>query len=252
MNLPMILILTVLAAVPSPSPAPTPGPAQDPCSSGGHAAILAAIDRPTLGFSACPIAWHDVLLEAGAQFNTGADTQTQLGQSIWRYGAAPRLEIDAIGPTYVNLRGPGSGYADAGAGAKWQFFRGGASMAAVDALFTVPSGAAAVTAGIPTQTLNLDYGTSSGNFGLGATAAFTHANPSVDIFTTALTNQFNQRTQWYAEGIRQFGAAGAASGGDAGLQYLLTDAIEIDAEAGALNGRSGTTRWTGFGFALRF
>lgn len=254
MNLPLILILAILATpMPSPPASPTPAPAQtDPCTTGGRTAVLATIDRPTLGFSSCSVAPRDVLLEAGAQFNTGTSPLTHLGQAIWRYGAAPRLEFDALGPDYVNLRAPGSGFADAGAGLKWQFVHGTTSTAAIDLLFTEPTGAAALTAGIPTQTFNLDYGTSFGKFGLGATAAFTRGNPSANAFTTVLTDQFNARTQWFTEGIEQFGASGSNTGADFGLQYLLSDSFEVDAEAGALNGRNGSTRWTGFGFGLRF
>jgi hypothetical protein len=232
--------------------------------------MLATLNRPTIGFSACAVKPHESVWELGYNAVRQADG-TRSGvypQGFIRFGAAPGLELDAIGPNYITQNSGGmitAGFADSGAGAKYEFFHDGSNVIAFDFLYTVPSGAPAFTAGAPIATLNFDYGRSlSPNAGFattigvqssfaatpnGASSRFASFVPSV-----AFTIQSNPRTQFYAEAFGQTKIrpdGGTLFGLDGGVQYLLAPNFEIDGEFGETVTDLVRARYFGAGIGLR-
>lgn len=257
MNFGIVLIFCALLASPSPSPAPAGRQAADPCLSEGHTSLLAALNRPTLGFSACAVKPRDIVAEMGYQNASGGAAQVQVPQGFLRAGITPGIEADLIGPAFLRNRAPGAkwGSADSGLGMKWEFAHDAAGASAVDVLYTAPTGSPAYTAGVPILTVNVDYSLAlSRQFGVGATigqsrAAFSSTTPSM-----VLTDQFNARAQIYAEAFAQSRTrpdGGALGGLDAGLQLLLGAQFEVDIEAGRTITDRVRTKYVGAGVGAR-
>ena len=122
---------------------------------------------------------------------------------------------------------------------------------ALDALFSIPSGGQAFTAGTPTQQLNIDaaYPLTS-SIGIGTTLGFaatggafantTSPTPAFARYgafipSVVVTDQLNGLTQVYAEGVGQSKVAPDLGGrlfADVGIQRLLGQYVEVDAEYG--------------------
>ncbi len=266
MNLGIILIFVALA---SPAPSPSP-PVSDPCG-GTTTNLLAALNRPTIGFSACAVKAHESVWELGYN-NVGLSDGSRTAiypQGFIRFGAGQKTEFDIIGPLYEVQRLGGNtqrGFLDMGIGAKYEFFQDESNVAAMDFLYSMPTGAPALTAGAPLATLNLDYGRSlspvsgfattigvqsSYSQGLnGRSARFTSLLPSV-----AVTTQTNPRTQFYAEAYGQTRIrpdGGTLFGMDGGIQYLLAARLEVDAEIGWTVTDLVRGHYFGVGLGLRF
>jgi len=268
MNLGIILILALLAS-PAPSPRPAATPATDPCG-GTTTGLLAALNRPTIGFSACAVKPHESVWEFG--YNNVAQSDGSHAaiypQSFIRFGFGRRLELDVIAPLYAVQQFQGTvqrGFLDSGIGAKYEFFQDESSVAAADLLYSMPTGATTFTAGAPIATLNLDYGRAlspvSGfatTIGIqssysqdlnGRSARFTSLVPSV-----AFTTQTNPRTQFYVEAFGQTRLrpdGGTLFGINGGIQYLLLPYLELDAELGQTSTDLAHTHYLGFGLGLR-
>jgi hypothetical protein len=267
MNLGIILILAISAS-PAPSASPAASPAADPCGSGGATALLSALNRPTIGFSPCAVKPGESVFELGYANQAGGAAQTTYPQGNLRFGVAPGLELDVLGPNYEIARGLSTqrGFLDSGIGAKWEAAHDARSALGFDFLYTVPSGAAAFTAGSPTATVNFDYSRSlSQRIGFGTTigvqstaaaslAGNVHRFASL-VPSVVLTDQFNPRAQLYAEAYGQTKIrpdGGTLFGLDGGLQYLLTPAIEIDVEAGRTSTDLVQAHYVGAGIGVRF
>jgi Putative MetA-pathway of phenol degradation len=248
--------LLLSAALASPTPATSPTPAPDPCG-GSHTALLAALNRPTVGFSPCAVKPQEVLLEGGYANQSGAQPESIYPQGFIRYGAARNLEVDVDAP---------SGKFDTGVGAKYEFWHNGASVLGADLLYGLPTGARGFTSGAPTETLNLDFSTPiSSQFGFGTTLGVSNfpaqaldgtvARTTSFLESVVFTNAFNARTQLYAEAfgstrIRPDG--GSLFGLDGGVQYLVTPRVEVDTElVRTLNGGL-ASHAIGFGVGLLF
>ncbi len=255
MNLGTVLIFAAtLAAAPSPAPSPPP----DPCGEGGHTSVLGAINRPTVGYSPCAVKPHEALLELGYQWSLGDVRQQQVPQGFLRFGSAHDFEWDIIGPAYLGQQTPAAayGFADAGVGAKWEIAHDGASATGIDLLLTAPTGAAAFTAGKPTETINLDYSRSlSSRLGIAATAGVVHGNGYVAALPSmVLTDQFNSRSQIYGEAFAQTktsAGGGALFGLDGGVQYVLMPRLELDMELGRTISDSARLHYYGIGVGVR-
>ncbi len=262
-NLGTILIFAALAT-PSPTPAPV-----DPCGA-PRTNLLAALNRPSVGFSSCSVKAHESVAELGYARSSGEPAQsTTYPQGFLRFGVANGLELDFIGPAYgEQLSGSAraSGFFDSGAGAKYEIWHDGSRALAADFLFTAPTGTAAFTAGAPTETLNADYSFPlSSKFGFATTLGFQSAyaaslaGPRGRFFTllpsAVVTDQWNPRAQVFLEAFGQTRTrpdGGAQFGMDAAFQYLLTPSIEIDLEAGRSASDIARAHYAGFGFGLRF
>lgn len=246
------IILIFAATIASPTPSPTP----DACG-GTHTSLLAALNRPSIGFSACAVKTGETIVEAGYA-NAAAENGliATYPQGFVRFGASNGWEVDAIA----------GGRFDSGLGAKYEFWHDGSRALATDFLYTAPTGGKAFTAGGPTETLNLDYSMPlSSRFGLastlgaqsdyaasldGGSARFFSMLPSV-----VLSDQWNPRAQAFIEAFGQTRTrpdGGAQLGWDAALQYLLVPQLEIDAEIGHTANDVTRSHYVGFGFGARF
>ena len=267
MNLGMILIL---AAAVLPSPSPSPAAVSDPCG-GSTTNLLAALNRPTIGFSACAVKPHESVWELGYNNLSLSDGSRAAiyPQGFIRFGAARKLEFDIIGPLYEVQRVGATtqrGFLDMGVGAKYEYFQDDANVAAIDLLYSFPTGAPAFTAGAPLATLNFDYGRSLSLVSGFATTIGVQSSYSQDLNgrgarffsmlpSVAFTTQANPRTQFYAEAYGQTKIrpdGGTLFGINGGLQYLLFPQMEIDAELGQTVTDSIRGHYLGVGLGLRF
>lgn len=253
----------------TPSPSPSPGPPPDVCG-GAQTSLLAALDRPSVGFSPCAVKPRERVFEIGyAQASGGDRRSATFPQGFLRFGAGPNLELDVIGPAYAlqaTSRGRTGGFQDSGLGAKYELWHHGGAAMGLDFLYTMPTGAAAFTAGAPEQTVNLDYSAPvssifsvSSTLGIqksyavsasGASGHFISELPSVLI-----TDAWNTRAQAFVEafgqtrtrpdGVSMFGV-------DANVQYLLAPPIEVDVGVGRTVTAGAPSHFAGFGFGLRF
>ena len=236
----------------SPSPSATTGPPNDPC--GGLGRLLATLNRPTIGYSACAIPPGAIVLEEGYQ-NTvqrgpAAAVQVAFPQGFERFGVTNRFELDAIGPNDNLVRAGGvvsHGFNDLGLGFKYELPPKGRFIYGVDGLFTAASGASGFTGGGPSETLDVDIAyAASPSVGVGTTLAASSssgaaANRSFARYGFALpslvlTAQIPHEYQFYAEVVAQTKLAPGQGGRvftDFGLQKLLGEYLEVDAEYGA-------------------
>lgn len=247
----MILIFgAMLTAAPSPSPSP------DPCG-GTHSNLLAALDRPSIGYSPCAAKPHETVVEAGYSNAAGASgLLATYPQGFIRYGAARNLEVDVLA----------NGRFDSGIGAKYEWWHDDTRAFATDFLYTVPTGGAAFTAGGPIATVNADYAFPlSSRFGfaatLGAQSSYAAAlNGSAGRFFSLLpsfvvSDQWNPRAQAFVELYGQTRTrpdGGALLGGDAAFQYMLAPQLELDLEMGRTANDVTRSHYVGFGFGARF
>lgn len=238
------MILIFAAALVSPAPSPTP----DLCG-GTHTNLLAALDRPSIGYSACAVKPGEFIPEAGWANTSGSS-------AFLRYGAARNLEVDGI------VGGSG----DSGFGAKYEWWHDGTRALASDFLYTVPTGASAFTAGAPVQTLTLDYTmplstvfSLASTLGAQSSYAAAQSGPGGRFISllpsVALADQWNPRAQAFVEAFAQTRTrpdGGAQFGLDAAFQYMLTPRFEIDLETGRAINDLSRSHYAGFGFGARF
>ncbi len=267
---------------PTPAPSTTPVPiaspaadAKDPC--GGSTRLLATLNRPTVGYSACAVPRGAVVLEEGyqnqSQGGTSASVTTTYPQGFERVGIADRFELDLIGPNLNRVRDRSgavtSGFSDLGLGFKYELPPGGRFTYGVDGLFTAATGSGGFGAGGPTQTLDVDVayaaspaigfgttlaGASSAGFDAsGRGARFGYFLPSF-VVTAQIPNAY----QFYAELVGQTKLAPGGGGhvfSDAGVQKLLGPDLEVDVEYGSSYTPIGGSRFqyigTGFGLRVR-
>ncbi len=249
----------MLAAAAVTAPTPSPTPAADSCATQGRTNLLAAINRPTVGYSACAVKPREALIELGFANQSGDAPAVQYPQGFLRLGIAQSVEVDLIGPAYQLGRdagAPASGFFDSGVGAKWEIAHDERGALAVDALYTVPTGAAPLSAGKPTETLNADYARSlSAAIGIATTVGVERGFAGTTLLPSlVLTDQFSSRAQTYAEAFAQSKTrpdGGALFGLDAGLQYEPAPQIEVDVEAGRTITDRSRNHYYGFGLGWR-
>ncbi len=218
--------------------------AGDPC--GGQSRLLATLNRPTIGFSACAVYPGTALFELGYQNQSGdAHTQSQYPQSFLRLGLRSRFELDVIGPNQLKQAGI-TGASDSGLGLKYELVPKGKFTLAVDGLYTGPDGNAAFSAGNASITGNLDLTYAlNATTGLGTTialsstggydAAGNHGRYGVSMPSLVISKQLRDKYQLYAEYVYSSRLApdiGGRAFVDYGVQKLLNSKFEIDAEVG--------------------
>ncbi|GAC1653336.1 MAG: hypothetical protein NVS9B12_03300 [Vulcanimicrobiaceae bacterium] len=263
----------------SPTPAPSPSPPADPC--GGDARLLATLNRPTIGYSACAVAPGTVVLEEGYQnqqqgSGSKASTLVQYPQSFTRIGIKPRFEVDIIGPYFNKLAaadGAGgltrtSGYQDGGLGFKYEFVPKGAWTIGIDGLYTGKNGSPGFTAGGATQTINVDASYAiTPTFSAGTTLAYSltsgfnaagkQSRYPVFMPSFVLTTQLADNYQLYGEYVYASRLApdiGGRAFFDFGVQHLLGKRFEIDVEQGIATTPDPTLKfnYVGIGFGVQF
>jgi hypothetical protein len=265
-----VLLAAAASASAEPAPSPSPAPPSDPC---GDTALLATIDRPTVGFSACAVKPRTILEEIGyaneqIESAGGHSTSITYPQGFLRFGAARNLELDVIGPAYAVQANAGvvqPGALNSGLGLKWEFAHNATSEAAIDVLQTFGTGNATVGGGTPTTTLNLDFGRSltqtlgaamtmgiqsgTGNALDGSSARFTALLPSAVV-----TDQVRENLQFYLEAYGQTRLrpdGGSKFALDGGVQYLFSPRFEIDFEVGRTVTDVSRSHYYGFGFGVK-
>jgi len=260
------------AAQERPSPAPAASATPDPC--GGDSRLLATLNRPTIGFSACAIAKGTVVFEGGYQNSAvtgaGAGNQVQYAQPFTRIGVFDRLELDLVTPDFNRVTSAGtltSGYNDSGLGFKYQFDPRTKWTYGIDGILTVATGTNAFAGGAPGYTGNFDvsYALSPAT-AIGSTLAFeslsgfarSGARTRYGVFmpSVVLSGQLPGYFQLYAEYVFASKVApdmGARSTIDYGVQKLLGRRLEIDLEVGqSLNAVAGArTHYIGSGVGIQ-
>ncbi len=230
---------------------PQPEASNDPC--GGPGRLLATLNRPTVGYSACAVPSGAIVLEEGyqnqSQAGASASVTASYPQGFERIGVANRFELDVIGPNFNRSRVGSTvttGYNDLGLGFKYEMPQAGRFTYAVDGLFSAATGTGGFGAGGPTTVGNIDisyaaspavgFGTtlaaasSAGMTALETTSRFGYFSPSV-VVTAQLPHDY----QFYAELVAQTKLAPDQGGRmftDFGLQKLLGAYLEIDGEYG--------------------
>jgi hypothetical protein len=259
----LLIASALLHGTPSPVQTPRPSSTPDPCA--GPAALLAALNRPTVGFSPCAVAAGKVLLEEGYQLQRGPGTErtAQYPQGFERVGIGSGWEIDALGPAFNVVADHGmtaAGLSDAGIGFKFRIPIRPALTLAVDGLYTTPNGSREFTAGASTETINADASYPlSPSVGIGTTLAFSSTAGTVGgirkrytVFepSVVLTKQIGTPLQVYAEYVAA-GNPDAGIGGrafvDYGFQRLFGQNFEIDVEEGSTFSRDPAKRFNYFG-----
>ncbi len=241
-------VLLASAPAEAPRPSPTPSPASsNPCR--GPSALLAMLNRPTIGYSTCAVRDGRSVLEEGYQNTALGDGRAlvQFPQGFERFGVGGGWEIDAFGPAYNAIAGDAraQGLSDWGGGFKYQLPMRDALQLAVDGLYTPPNGTAAFSAGGASAIVNLDAAYPiSPVFGIGTTLAiertaarepgglmrYTVFQPSIVL--TAATPASQLYFEYVASSNVGPGLGGRAFV-DYGIQQLIGARVELDAEVGS-------------------
>ncbi len=273
---------TTTRANPQPLASATPDAPSDPC--GGPARLLATLNRPTIGYSACALPKGAIVLEDGYQnqYQSGpaASVISTFPQGFQRVGIADRLELDLIGPAYDRSRigrTIATGYNDLGLGFKYELPQKGRFTYAVDGLFQAATGTGGFGAGGPTSAVDLDIAyAASPAIGIGTTLAGYSTPGTTAIGTTpagqptggvtsrygyflpsvVVTAQIPNYYQFYAELVGRTKLAPDGGGQvftDFGLQKLLGPNLEVDGEYGISFTPVGGSRfrYIGLGLGLR-
>ena len=275
-----LIFATPALASPAPkSSAATPTPAPDPCA--GDGSLLATLNRPTIGYSACAVAPKTVVVEEGYQVQENAANTTRWSrtisypQSFVRYGVSKRFELDLIGPYYnktlaadgLGALSSNQGYQDGGLGMKFEYTPRGQFIYALDALYTSPNGTNGFSAGGATETMNLDVAYSvTPTIGLSTTIAYSSTSGydahnmrsrySVLMPSFVVTSALRGNAQLYAEYVYTSKLAPDQGGRafiDYGVQKQLGTRFEIDAELGntLIGDPSKQFHYVGLGFGVR-
>lgn len=257
--------------------AATQADVQDPCA--GPGALLALIDRPTVGDSACVVPTGKVLLESGVtRYVPDGTSGYSLGypQIEWRFGLPANNELVLLPPNLnrviTPLPGGGSQTISGGnasvVGLKHEFGYNSQWQWAGETLVTLPSGSpdfgSAATGyavnGIVSDNLTPVF---SLTLMLGVTHLAAPANIQSGAYFWSLNPdlvaswQTSERFQIYGEIYGQSHTAPGAGAGynvDGGVQYLLRPNVELDAELGQrLSGSlGGWSHYFGVGLAVLF
>lgn len=160
----------------SPAPSATPPVPSDPCGS-----LLSIVNRPTFGTGVCTVRTGHVDLENGytnaVTTGAGGTNVAIYPQSLVRIGTVdPHLdfEIGPIGENHSSAAGlPVDGLSDLGVGAKYELGYSSRALWGVYANVTIPTGAAAFSAGNAQFTGDFDWGyTIDSEFSVSGTLGF--------------------------------------------------------------------------------
>lgn len=248
-------------ATPHPIASASADAPSDPC--GGPGMLLATLDRPTVGYSACALPKGAIVLEEGYQIQNqagpGASVIASFPQGFERVGITDRLELDLIGPAYNRSRVGATiatGYNDLGLGFKYELPQNGRFTYAIDGFFQAATGTGGFGAGGPTSAVDLDIAfAASPTIGIATTLAAYSAPGTTASGTTptgeatggitsrygyflpsiVVTAQTPNDYQFYAELVGRTKSAPDRGGQvltDFGVQKLLGPNLEIDGEYG--------------------
>jgi hypothetical protein len=234
---------------------------EDPCAS-----LLAVLNRPTVADSVCSVKSGKIIVEGGFQYQaTYPDSgyQSNFPAMDLRIGLPDLNEVSVLLPYYIWK----TGYTATVLQFKHQFSPNGPWVYAAEGFLTLPTGSKEngsegfgyTLNGIVeynfTETLSLSF-----QYGLSSLTASSNAgggryfsvNPDLVFAWQPL-----DPLQFYVEVYGQSKTGPEESGGfnaDAGIQYLISEALEIDLEYGQrLSGElGGFARYVGAGLGVRF
>lgn len=244
----------------------------DPCA--GPGSLLALLDRPTVGDSACAVKPGLTVLEAGwARYSLHGMSGHAYGypQLELRFGLPDNNEFVLLPPNVTRIITPAGGLSGASAtvmGLKHEFGYSSNWIFAGETLFTLPSGSPDFGSAATGYAVNGVVGYSpTPALGFSLMLGVTHlAEPSnaqggayywsinPDFVVTWLTAP---KVQLYGEvyGQSHIGPGqGPGYNFDGGIQYLITQNFEVDAEIGQrVSGNlAGWSRYYGVGMGLQF
>jgi hypothetical protein len=240
----------------------------DPCD--GPSALLNLIDRPTKADSACAVPYKKAVLELGYQamnLRSGGSAQNYPEAEL-RIGLPGYRELVALLPNYnYQTVAPHSGYDASVIGLKQELGYNAQWLGAIEALLGLPTGGNAfgsnkyqpVVSGIVQYTINpnlsvtlmLGAGSQTISPLAGGQSYFT-INPDL-VFTWQATEKLQAYGEIYGQS-RTAPGKGAGFAADAGILYLFTHYLEVDAELGQrISGNlGGFNNFVGIGMGLLF
>ena len=227
----------------------------DPCA--GPSALLALLDRPTVGDSACAVKPGYAVLETGwARYTLLGQSGHALGypQGELRFGLLDQNEFVFLPPNISRqvtpMPGGGSQTLTGGGasvvGIKHEFGYNARWIWAGETLFTLPSGSPTYGSAATGSAVNGIVGYSlTSSVALTLMLGVTHLAQAADVQGGAyywsvnpdlvLTWETTQNFQFYLEAYGQNHTSpgqGAGYDADGGIQYLITPRFEVDAEIG--------------------
>jgi hypothetical protein len=241
----------------------------DPCS--GPFSLLAVVDRPTTGDSACTVANKKGVIELGIQSQKmypGPGYQYNLPEAEIRIGLPQHTEFVFLLSNYIHQSvAPHTGYTASVIGVKHRLSATQTLQTAVESLVTLPTG----SSNFGSQGLGIAF---SGIASYNATPALnltlmlgvsTQAQPSnvggqhsTSINPDAvITYSLNDKTDIYLETYGQTKTGpgqGSGFSSDTGIIYLLLPNMTVDAELGQrISGTlGGFSHYIGMGMAIAF
>jgi len=238
-------------------------PIQDPC--GGNAALLAIVDRPTVGDSACVVPYKSVVMEFGYQHQnlTHGGNQDNFPEAELRFGLPSDNEFVLILPNYIHQSV--SGFGAGTVGIKHELGYNAHWLGSVEALFTLPMGSKAFGSdGLGEAANAIIYYALNPKFNItfmiGASSQTTSRDEGGQRFNSVnpdLVFSWNPQPKlnFYAEVYGQSKAGPELGSGfnmDAGVLYLLTKNLDVDLELGhRISGQlGGFDHYIGVGFAI--
>jgi hypothetical protein len=217
----------------------------DPCA--GDFPLLNIVDRPSHSDSACAVPFKQVLLETGYQYSNqiGGSNAQNYPQAELRIGLPARNEFALFLPNY-NLQtvNPRSGYNATAIRLKHEIGYNEHWLATVEGILGLPTGGGGFGSNKYDPTINgiVNYAFNPAwtlVFMLGVSSSsvpasqggqhYTTVNP--DILLSWQSGKWELYAEWYAQ-TRTGPNQGAGSNADAGVLYLVTQSIEVDASFG--------------------
>ncbi len=242
--------------------------ASDPCAGG----LLAIIDRPTAGDSACTVYPGQFLLEAGGQYLkfTEAGSGYTVPNTALRFGFAGGNEFELSLPNYATQTAPDTtGMSEFYVVFKHALVHIQDGLFSIEGVATLPSGSAYFGSkkgglfvnGLMAYSLMPDVGLSA-SLGVGSQSqstaeggtAYVSVNPDLVLtWNPAQWRAFQVVGEVYGQ-TKTSPGQGAGYNATVGLQYLVTREIELDVEEGvSLTGQlGGFDHYFGMGLGILF
>ncbi len=220
-------------------------PPTNPCT--GPSGLLAELDRPTVADSACVVPKGRAIIEMGyAHENTAAGTRQTFPQAELRFGLPDANEFVLLPPNATYAANEHGGETDASAtvmGLKHEWGYTRRWIYTGEALVTVPGGpnSRGGSNGWGLAVNGIVGYTVTRAFSLGLMLGITHLYDNTGRRYTSInpdltaTWLIDPRWQAYIEVVEQSHTGygqGSGSDSDAGIQYLISRRIEVDAEIG--------------------
>ncbi len=239
----------------------------NPC--GGPTALLAIVDRPSVGDSACVVPYGNLLTEFGYQYQELLENgqQENFPQATIRLGLPANNELVFLPPNYMHQSMPSqNGYSASVLGIKHEIGYTQHWVGTIEALFTLPSGSDAFGSAGLGEAFNgiINYSFNSNfdvTFMFGGSSQTVSSSDDGQRYTTynpdlVFSWSPKPRMNFYGEVYGQSKVAPGQGSGfnfDGGIIYLLYKNITVDVEVGQnLSGTlGGFNHYVGTGIAIQ-